>query len=57
MSTHWQRELDSYLLQTESDIKAYLVPIKKSLEQNGIRFDEKFKNHFLQIISNRYNNN
>lgn len=49
----WERELDSYLSQTESDIRKYLTPMKESLERDGISFDERFKKHFLQIISNR----
>lgn len=53
MSQEWQTEFNEFLVETERDAWIYLKKIKNDLDKTNIAFDDRFRKHFLQIMSNR----
>lgn len=53
MTSDWHIEIDKFLDETEKDTFMHLKNIKNELNVAGIAFDNRFREHFLQILNNR----
>lgn len=53
MNSDWQNEMNLLLKKIEANTRGTLADIKKIFQRSGMKFDERFRKHFLDILNNR----